>query len=374
MLSNTPITSCPALPLPHMSHFSRAHPYPSVLFSPYLCLCSFSFAWKPLPTILCWPHSSTSCKSSSGPPPQEALHDWLPPLPAASTYSPLRLWPVGNRSQSAGHVSLRCTDHFVVGLSVFPASWGRCLTLLCSWYQHPAWPLENSGATHCTSVNCMDWIEQCFSLGSSTLSGVLKVWGGRKGRMTKQAEQQNPPSWLRGRHTWEPDCLRLSGGGGRGSLIQGLLSSLTLKWKWLALAVQPFLKSWPRLFPSDEDGQIQHAGEMDAETHVSHPGSSQLPAPNKAPRKDQRLHMARQWQIYEVPSSAWKHCVFNLPSGNKSISSFCWRNCKSATLLHKDVRDLFKATLPLSKNRGFLFTMEASQCTFVFPLSQVLNI
>lgn len=130
MLSNTPITSCPALPLPHMSHFSRAHPYPSVLFSPYLCLCSFSFAWKPLPTILCWPHSSTSCKSSSGPPPQEALHDWLPPLPAASTYSPLRLWPVGNRSQSAGHVSLRCTDHFVVGLSVFPASWGRCLTLM----------------------------------------------------------------------------------------------------------------------------------------------------------------------------------------------------------------------------------------------------
>lgn len=157
MLSNTPITSCPALPLPHMSHFSRAHPYPSVLFSPYLCLCSFSFAWKPLPTILCWPHPSTSCKNSSGPPPQEALHDWPPPLPAASTYSPLRLWPVGNHSQSAGHVSLRCTDHFVVGLSVFPASWGRCLTLLCSWYQHPAWPLENSGATHCTSVNCMDW-------------------------------------------------------------------------------------------------------------------------------------------------------------------------------------------------------------------------
>ena len=204
MLSNTPITSCPSLPLPHMSHFSRAHPYSSVLFSPYLCLCSFSFAWKPLPTILCWPHSSTSSKSQlrSHLLRKLSMIDHLPPT--SQHLQPPRLWqvPVGNRSQSAGHVSLCCTDHFVVGLSVFPASWGLCLTLLYSWYQHPARPLENSGATGCPSVNCMGWIEQRFSLGSSTFSGVLKVWGGRKGMMTKQAEQQNLPSWLRGRHTW----------------------------------------------------------------------------------------------------------------------------------------------------------------------------
>lgn len=44
---------------------------------------------------------------------------------------------------------------------------------------------------------------------------------------------------------------------------------------------------------------------------------------------------------------------FNLPSGNKSISSFSRRNCESATLLHKDARDLFKLTSTSLKESRF---------------------
>lgn len=44
---------------------------------------------------------------------------------------------------------------------------------------------------------------------------------------------------------------------------------------------------------------------------------------------------------------------FNLPSGNKSISSFWRRNCKSATLLHKDVMALFEEILTSFKDSRF---------------------
>lgn len=63
-----------------------------------------------------------------------------------------------------------CTDHFVVGLSVVSVSWWAsrrqvlCLILLYSWYQHHTGPLESSVAICCTSVTCMAWIEQYFSL------------------------------------------------------------------------------------------------------------------------------------------------------------------------------------------------------------------
>ena len=104
--------------------------------------------------------------------------------------------------------------------------------------------------------------------------------------------------------------------------------------------MQPFSKAGPISFHLMRTAKF-NMQEGWLQTHVSHPGSSRL---QTRPRwKDQRLHMAWQWQIYDAPSSTWKHCVFNLPSRNKSISSFCWRNCKSATLLHKDVKDLFKA-------------------------------
>lgn len=137
-----------------------------------------------------------------------------------------------------------------------------------------------------------------------------------------------------------------------GCLVWGLLSSFTLKWKRLNVSVWPLPKSWPCLFPLNEDSQVQHAGGMDAETCVA----QQLNAFCSKQGPMERIKGCTWPGSDKFMKSSHPHeniVYFNLPSGNNSILSFCRRNCESATLLHKDVRDLFKVTFPSFKESRF---------------------
>lgn len=132
----------------------------------------------------------------------------------------------------------------------------------------------SSVAICCASVSCMNWIGQDVCLGGSSLSGALTGWGGREGMRTWTGQAADLPPWLR-RQTQQPDHLHL---WGASCWMQGLLYSFTVQWKWLTLALQPFLMSGPVPFFLI-DSQIQHAHK---DTHVtprqlSAPSSKQVP-------------------------------------------------------------------------------------------------
>lgn len=236
-----------------------------LLFYALPCTCTFAHS---LPFI----HGGPSWPSRLGHTPTHVLgatlgatssggSPWLPCPPSGPT-APLRPGELllRNHSQSAGHVG-----HFVVGLSVFLANlasrWTSWKQGLCLIFFHSL-----------VSVLCLALQKlRGHLLLSSELHGlgwrVSLSWGrevGCLGWEQKNAEQSGKAaeSALVIKRKTDPVA----------SLPLPFWSSFDLKWKRLMVTGQPFHEGWPHLSPSAEDGQVQHAGGMDAKTHVSHPG------------------------------------------------------------------------------------------------------
>lgn len=265
------------------------------------------------------------------------------PCPPSGPTAPPRLWQllVGNHSQSTGHVST-CT---------LATSWLGCLSSLLDGehlegegcvllssvplHQYCAWPLKAQDPFVALQRVAWTGLE-----GISLLGDPLDVeccrWEHRNdeqlGKAAESALAIKRKTHTVARPPWPFGGRMETAHPRRAALPPELAPFLSFCWGWPHSTCSRDRSKDTCVTPRRPNAPSSKQGPTQRIKACTWPGSDKF-------MKSRHPH---ENIVY-----------FNLPGGNKSISSFCRRNCKSATLLRKEGSDLLKATFPSFKESRF---------------------